>query len=57
MTKIESLYAQIEKRLTTAREARNNAKTEQQRLMLAGKVKAYTDILCLINDRYKERQP
>lgn len=49
---IGSVYSRVAKRRTSARAARNASTNEQRRLMLAGKVKAYTDILCLLKDRY-----
>lgn len=33
-------------------EARSEAESEKKRLMLCGKVKAYTDAICFIQDRY-----
>ena len=49
---VGSIYSRVLKQQQSATEARNKATNEQRRLMLAGKVKAYTDVLCLLKDRY-----
>lgn len=49
---VGSIYARVLKQQCSATEARNKAVNEKERLMLAGKVKAYTDMLCLLKDRY-----
>ncbi len=52
--KISALYRRLEHSLTTARHARDSVSSLMQRAMLAGKVKAYTEALCLIHDKYPE---
>lgn len=49
---IKSIYLRVAKQRASANKARDKAMTEQNHLMLSGKVKAYTDILCLLKDRY-----
>ena len=46
-----SIYSRVSKSRASAKEARSKA-TDKQRIMLSGKVKAYTDVLCLLKDRY-----
>lgn len=53
---IQSIHRRVEGRRKTAVDARNREHREHHRLMLAGKVKAYTDVLCLLQDRYQTKQ-
>lgn len=54
---VSSIYHRVTKLRNGAEVARNEANDEIDRdnhRMLCGKVKAYTDVLCLIRERYKE---
>ena len=53
---IGSIYLRIEKLRNSAAKARDKARdtraSEQKRLILCGKVTAYTDVLCMLKCRY-----
>ncbi len=49
------VYRRIDKMLVTDRKSRNETERKSPKnLMLSGKVKAYTDCLCLIKSKYPE---
>lgn len=50
--KISAIFRNILKRSNNCRKARDMAKDPMKALMLAGKTKAYVEVLCLIHDRY-----
>jgi hypothetical protein len=49
---VKYIYNYVSKLHRSAAKARNEATNEHQRLMLAGKAKAYTDVLALLKTRY-----
>lgn len=53
---LEIVKEWIDQNIQRARIARDTTKAEQQRLMLCGKVKAYTDVLCFVKDKIKENK-
>ena len=49
---IQSLHYRIGKRIESAKMAQEDTADVLQKVMLAGKIKAYSEIKCLIQDRY-----